>query len=246
MKITFSKHRFWRILIIACVSIIAVYFLLVMTFFLIDIYTKSHWENRYPISEKLGCYRSAKGGYIYDLATNEILIPSVDWVVEPKGNDSIGIFQWGNKRGYFNANSGEIIAQPQYEAAWVFRSGVGGVAKNDSVFFIGLDGKPINDKKFPRIKGEDYIYNGEYCIMKIDGKYGAIDKSGEWVIKPEWDYAETAPNGLLTAWQNGWAVTVYAKDSIMPFPNRIEIVGDTIYSHSDSLRIYIRHLELEK
>lgn len=245
MKITFPKHGIWRILIIAFLSFVAVYVLLVQTFFLIVVYKESHWENHHPISGKLGYYRSAKGGYIYDLATNEILIPSVDWVVEPKGNDSIGIFHWRDKRGYFNANSGEIISQPQYEAAWIFRNGVGGVAENDSVFFIGLDGNPINDKKFPRIKGEDYVYNGDYCIMKVGGKYGAINKLGEWIIKPEWDYAEVQPNGLLTAWQNGWAVTVYEKDSIMPFPNQIEIVGDTIYSRSDSLRIYIRHTELE-
>lgn len=94
MKIIFLKHRGWRILIIICLSIIAVYVLLVQSFFLIAVYKESHWENHHPISGKLGYYRSAKGGYIYDLATNEILIPSVDWVVEPKGNDSIGIFHW--------------------------------------------------------------------------------------------------------------------------------------------------------
>lgn len=235
------ESKFWKIAYIIGLSIFTIYGF----FVIIAVYYGSHWENKRIISRTLGYYSSNKGGYIYDLATNEIVIPSVDWVVEPKGNDSIAIFHWGDKRGYFNTNNGKIIAQPEYDAAWIFRSGIGGVVKNDSVFFIGLDGKPINDKKFPRIKGVDYVYNGDYCIMKIGTKYGAINKSGEWVIEPEWDYAETMPNGLLTAWQNGWAVTVYDKDSIMPFPNRIKIVGDTIYAYSDSTRIYIRHSELE-
>lgn len=127
----------------------------------------------------------------------------------------------------------------------MFSSGVGAVAKNDSIFFIGMDGKPIFNKKFKRIKGEDYLYKGDFCIIKSESGYGAIDKSGEWVINPEWDYAEAAENGLLRAWQNGWAVTVYDRDSIMPFPNHIDIKGDTICSYSDSIRIYIRQRNTE-
>lgn len=246
VKIKELTKKPWRLVLIVILSLFSIFVLLVMTFFCLAVYQESHWENYRPISKRLGYYSSSKGNYIYDLTTKEIVIPSVDWCVEPKGTDSIAIFHWGNKRGYFNVNNGEIIAQPQYEAAWIFRSGVGGVANNDSVFFIGLDGKPINNKKFLRVKGEDYIYNGDYCIMKSGGKYGAINKSGEWVIKPEWDYAETMPNGLLKVWHNGWSVTVYEEDSIMRFPNSVEIFGDTIYTYSDSTRIYIRHSELEK
>lgn len=230
------NSKVWKITCIVGISITT----LLGIFLIIAIYRSLHWESKRAISSKLGYYSSYKGGYIYKLATDEIVIPYVDWVVEPKGNDSIAIFRWGDKRGYFNANSGEIIAQPQYDAAWIFRSGVGGVAINDSVFFIGLEGKPINDKKFPRIKGEDYIYNGDYCIMKQGDRYGAIDKAGKWVIEPKWDYVEVSPNGLLSAWQNGWAFTVYDTDSITPFPNEVEIKGDTIYTYSDSIRVYRR------
>lgn len=230
------NHKVWKIAVLVGIYIIVAYGICVT----VAVYCDSHKEYKRQISDNLGYCHNSKGGYIYDLATEEIIIPSVNWIVEPKGNDSIAIFHWNDKRGYFNINSGEIISQPQYEAAWVFRSGVGGVAKNDSIFFIGLDGKPINNKKFARIKGEDYIYNGDYCVLKIGDKYGAIDKSGEWVIQPEWDYVETTASGLLTAWSNGCAVTIYDKDSIMPFPHRVEIKDDTIYAYSDSLRVYVR------
>lgn len=236
MNIPF-KVTFWRV-VGAIIALATVYMAICVTFFVLG---SSHkWEHDHTISERLGYHSSSEVCYIYDLQTKEIIIPDVNNYIEPRGNDSIAIFWWGNKRGYFNVNSGEIISQPQYEAAWLFSSGVGAVAKNDSIFFIGLDGKPIHNKKFKRIKGEEYLYRGEYCTIKVEEKYGAIDKSGEWIIEPEWDYTEVWANGLLTAWKNGRSVTVYDSDSIMPFPNRLDIVGDTIYSYSDSTRIYIR------
>lgn len=237
MKIPF-KITFWRV-IGAIIAIGTVYIALCITFFVLGSSNNRKYDQ--AISERLGYYSSYNGGYIYDLQTKEIIIPDVSRYIEPLGNDSIAIFWWGDKRGYFNINSGEIISQPQYDAVWLFSSGVGAVAKDDSIFFIGLDGKPIHNKKFKRIKGEEYLYKGDYCTIKVGDKYGAIDKSGEWVIEPEWDYTEVRANGLLTAWQNGWAVTVYDIDSIMPFPNKIDIIGDTIVSYSDSTRIYIRH-----
>ncbi len=236
------RITFWRV-IVTIVTVCIVYMAICLTFFVLG--SSQKWENDFTISERLGYHSSSEGGYIYDLQTKEVIIPDVSNYVEPRGNDSVGIFWWGDKRGYFNINNGEIISQPQYDAAWIFSSGVGAVAKGDSILFIGLDGKPIHKKKFKRIKGEEYLYKGEYCIVRVNDRYGAIDKSGEWIIEPEWDYAEVRANGLLTAWKNGWAVTVYDRDSIASFPNHIEIKGDTIYSHSDSLRIYIRHGEFE-
>lgn len=234
------KNKKWKTVLIGFIFLIGIYGLLVMTFFVYAVYKESHWEHHREISNTLGFYHSNKGGYIYDLATKEIIIPDVDCVVEPNNNDSIAIFHWGEKRGYFNINNGLIVAQPQYEAAWVFRSGVGGVAKNDSVFFIGLDGKPVNDKKLRRVKGFDYIYNGDYCIIKSGEKYGAIDKSGEWVLNPEWDYIESTPQGLLIAWRNGRQFYAYDKNDIRQFPESIEIKNDTIIVYSDSTRIYVR------
>lgn len=242
MKIPF-KLTFWRV-VGAIIAISAIYMAICVTFFVLG--SSQKWEHDCAISEKLGYHNSSEGGYIYDLQTMEIIIPYVNRYIEPLANDSIAIFWWGDKRGYFNINSGEIISQPQYEAAWLFSSGVGAAAKGDSILFIGLDGKPIHNKKFKRIKGEEYIYKGDYCTIKVADKYGAIDKNGEWVIQPEWDYTEVWANGLLTAWKNGRSVTVYDRDSIMPFPNRLDIVGDTIYSYSDSTRIYIRQRKSDR
>lgn len=236
-KVTFRR------VIVTIIAIGTIYISLCVAFFVLGDANRKEYD--WVISDKLGYHRSKDVRYIYDLHTKEIIIPDVNNYIEPRGNDSIAIFWWGDKRGYFNIYSGEIISQPQYEAAWLFSSGVGAVAKGDSIFFIGLDGKPIHNKKFKRIKGEEYLYKGDYCTIKVGDKYGAIDKNGEWVIQPEWDYTEVWANGLLTAWKNGRSVTVYDRDSIMPFPNRLDIVGDTIYSYSDSTRIYIRQRNLE-
>lgn len=241
--IRFLKNNFWRITI----SVIAISFVVIAVLISVLTYKDSHAEYNIKISENLGFrYNHHNGGYVYNLKTNEKIIPDVSWVVAPKNNDSIAVFHCGEKRGYFNTKIGEIIVQPKYEAAWLFRSGIGAVALNDSVFFIGLDGKPINNKKFPRIKGEDYLFEGDYCIIKVGSKYGAIDKSGEWVLQPEWEFAESTPQGVLIAWENKMPIYIYDKSDIRPYLRRIEIKGDTIISYTDSIRIYMRDLEIEK
>lgn len=238
----FLKNNFWRI----TVSVIAISLVVIAVVLGIGFYKAYHWGNNIQLSENLGFRYSQNGGYVYNLKTNEKVIPDVDWVVAPKDNDSIAVFHWGEKRGYFNTKTGEIIVQPKYEAAWMFRSGIGAVALNDSVFFIGLDGKPISDKKFKRIKGEDYLFEGDYCIIKVGSKYGAIDKSGEWVLQPEWEFAENTPQGVLIAWENKMPIYIYDKTDIRPYLKHIEIKGDTIISYTDSIRIYMRDLEIEK
>lgn len=236
------KNNFWKIIgVVIALSLIAIAILIGVGF-----YKASHWENNRVLSKKIGYANSYKGGYIYDLETGEKLIPEIDWLVEPQGNDSIGIFHWGDKRGYFNVNTGEIVAQPKYDAAWMFRSGVGAVALNDSIFFIGLDGKPLNNKKFPREKGEDYLFNGEYCIIKIGDKYGAIDKTGEWVLPPNFDYIENTEENILVTWLKDSSTFYYRKDGNFDYPTLIETKGDTLYTYTDSIKVYIRDRRLEK
>ena len=241
MKLNIGSN-FWKIAYIVGISIITVFGILVI----LAEYHGTHWEHKRAISSKLGLYTSGyKQDYVYDLVTGEEVLP-VDWIVEPKGNDSIAIFYWGDKRGYFNVNNGRIVAQPQYDAAWIFRSGVGGVAKNDSVFFIGLDGKPINDKKFPYETGHDYLYNGEFCKIKIGDKYGMINKQGEWMVEPLWDEVLTnIATGEFFLFKDGNEINVsYVADSIMKAPV-LEFKGDTIFVPSDTTIIYVKQ-ELSK
>ena len=230
------KCHFWKI----TVSVIAICSVAVATFIGIAFYISFHGDNNIKISENLEYRYNKGGGYIYNVKTNEKVIPVVDHVVTPKDNDSIAVFHWGKKRGYFNINTGEILVQPKFDAAWLFRSGVGAVVLNDSVFFIGLDGKPISDNKFPRTKGEDYLFEGDYCVIKIGSKYGAIDKSGEWVLEPEWEYIESTPLGILMACVNKMPIFIYDKTDIRPYIDHIVIKEDTVVLYSDSIRTYIK------
>lgn len=213
----------------------------------IGFYEVTNQSNDFPISNNLGYHYSRNNSYVYDLTTKEVIVPNVDYIVPTKGNDSITVFQRQNKRGYINANTGEVIVEPQYEAAWIFRSGVGAVVENDSVHFIGLDGKPINNKRFPYLKGEEYIYIGNFCPIRIGDKYGAIDKHGEWVLQPTWDFVESTPKGLLTAWRNGQQFYANRKDNIRLLPESFTYYGtDTLISCTDSIHIYVRQRQLEE
>lgn len=242
MKLPF-KITFWRIIgtvFVLCV----VYISICITFFVVGYPHEGEYD--WTISDNLGYHHSKNDSYIYDLQTKEIIIPDVRKYIAPYDNDSIAIFWWGDKRGYFNINNGEIISQPQYDGAWIFSSGVGAVAKGDSILFVGLDGKPIHNKKFKRIKGEDYLYKGDYCAIKVGDKYGAIDKSGEWVAPPEWDYAEASQYGYVRLWREGIEYDFDSKNDLRKFPKRIELYGDTIYVFiTDSCRTYTRNRNLE-
>ena len=125
--------------------------------------------------------------------------------------------------------------------AWVFSSGVGAVCKNDSVYFIDTSGKPINGKKFPYAKGHDYMYDGEFCQIKVGDKYGMINKQGEWVVEPVWDFV--AINVVLAKfllYKYGNRVDVsYVPDSIMKAPV-LDFRGDSIFVPSDSTIVYVR------
>ena len=244
--ISFLYKHFWRIIF----SVIAVCLIFITGIFIWAIFDEVSYEYDYELNERLGIHRTAKDGYIYDRETKEIVIPDVGFIIgKPQPSDSIWVFvrhsvfsHWvGGKRGYLNINTGKVIAEPQFDKAWIFSSGVAAVCKNDSVYFIDTNGKPINDKKIPYTKGHDYLYDGEFCQIKIGDKYGMINKQGEWVVEPIWDFVQTnIATGEFLLCNNGNRIYVsYVADSIMKAPE-LEFKGDTIFVPSDTTIVYVK------
>lgn len=251
MKVfSFIYKHFWRIIcfvIAVCLTFIAG----VLIWAMID---EVSYEYDYALSERLGVHRTFKEGYIYDRETKEKVVSNVEFIGEPQPGDSIWVFvqhsifsHWvGGKRGYLNIHTGKVIAEPQFDKAWIFSSGVAAVCKNDSVYFIDTNGKLINDKKFPYAKGHDYLYDGEFCQIKIGDKYGMINKQGEWVVEPIWDFVQrNIVLGKFLLYKDGNRIDVsYVADSIMKAPI-LEFKGDTIFVPSDTTVIYVKQ-ELSK
>lgn len=144
-------------------------------------------------SESNGARTETTINRIQKLVNNEELVISgitVDWF-KTFDNDTIGIYEKDDKYGYYNVKTKEIVIAADYEKARQFSQGLAGVVKDGRVGFINLKGETVigfnyayNDKKDG---SERHVFRYGYCaIANVDGKYGVIDRTGNWVIAPEY------------------------------------------------------------
>ena len=152
------------------------------------------FPGEYEFNGEFGKIMYHNGKYaLFSYATNTITTPQLDWVSEPGKKDSFVVFSKDNKRGYIDASTGEIIIPAQFDLAWNFSEGVGGVVTNSRVSFINLKQEKIGKNSFcyfrERDKYVDYVFNGGYCTaMDSTKKQGLINKDGEWALQPTYDY----------------------------------------------------------
>lgn len=162
---------------------------------------ESRWTDCTDVSDRIRFVRksySSEPGWISGRLDEKKLIENVDWVVVPYDGDSLAVFSQNRKRGYFNRFTGKVSIPPRFDAAWIFSNGIAAVADADSIFFIDRSGVQVFGRKFLRDYWLDYVFYGDYCVMSgSEGRFGLIDKSGNWVIAPEYDR-------ILPAAHNYW------------------------------------------
>lgn len=175
-----------------CIGILALFICAAIAYAIHDdICRENIWLNRSDVSNRMQfirkCY-SNEPGWISPQLSNEKLIDNVEWVVTPENEDSLAVFSQNGKRGYFNRYTGREVIPAKYDAAWVFSNGIAAVAEDDSIRFINEKGVPAMTKAFARDYKLNHVFHGNYCIMG-DGKgaIGLIDKTGNWIINPEYD-----------------------------------------------------------
>lgn len=128
---------------------------------------------------------------IKNAATGKVTIKDIklDWTQE-SSRDSLAVFCSEKKRGYYNMYTGEIAIPAQYRRAWVFAEGLAAVQKNGMIGFIDHKGNVVIDFKYPfhgNPLSEFVFENGRCVVADSLGKCGIIDKTGTWLIKPEFD-----------------------------------------------------------
>lgn len=233
------KFTFWRIL--AAIATVC------LLFFTILVAYRLFYPQRYvyPISGSLSHVSVGKKSFIERSSSGEIVLNEVEAVYPSKDGNDIAIYVKGGKRGLINANSGAIITEPIYDAAWIFTDSVCAVCLSDSVFFLDMDGNRLNDHKYPRETRFDYQYNDGYSIIKIADKYGLVDKSGEWVANPSFDRIEYVGGGAWRLWRANIYQYFFKDNPDAKLPTLISVKGDTICATSDTVRMYIRQQDLE-
>lgn len=193
-----NKTPFWRIIwgvLTAC----AVVFTCIFVYLFYDNEIKPKMNNEgsvLSLSDVIYSYipDDSYSYSIWNRKTGKEIIKDVDWYVQSADNDSLVVYTQYGKRGYFNSKTGEIVIPPIYKKAWIFSDGLAAVLKADSLYFINPQGKQV--LKYRYYRNDSYFLNGakDYCFhdglcAMYDGnkKYGIIDKSGKWVVAPEYD-----------------------------------------------------------
>ena len=144
------------------------------------------------LNDDLVAYRTDDGKVSIKNATTGVVTIKdikIDWTQRSR-NDSLAVFCSENKRGYYNMYTGEVAIPAQYRRAWIFSEGLAAVQRNGNIGFIDHKGNVVIDFMFPYHGNPltEFVFDDGHCVVaNADGKCGVIDKTGKWLIKPDYD-----------------------------------------------------------
>ena len=101
-------------------------------------------------------------------------------------DEGLASFKVGKLYGFIDS-SGKIVIKPQFEMTYSFSEGIAAVRKNGKWMYIDKTGKTVIDP-------EGYVPSGSFhhgmaFVRSEDMRYGYIDRSGNFVWKPTFLYA---------------------------------------------------------
>lgn len=192
------KTKFWRIIwSVITICVVAVSGCLVHSYLTYMLREHRGYADIQRISHNYKFVKHYNGlGSIVHLSTGEVVQKGIEWIAIPHDEDSLIVYSKNGKCGFINRFSGEVSIPAKFTQAWLFSSGVAGVAVGDSVYFIDHFGKPINNKKLRyNPKNSGYVFHGDYCAIAVDnGMMGLIDRAGTWKIEPKYEWICRAPH----------------------------------------------------
>lgn len=155
-------------------------------------------------NDSLVIFKDADGNIsIKNTATGKVTIEKikVDWM-QTATNDSLAVFCAEDKRGFYNVYTGRIAINAQYRRAWIFSEGLAAVQRNGFIGFIDHSGDVVIDFNYPYHGNplSEFVFKHGHCIVAdTTGKCGVIDKVGNWVIEPIYDYVRTYENYAIVS-----------------------------------------------
>ena len=151
-----------------------------------------HYAYKYEISEHITFYSNGAHGYVKSNYTDKKVLRDVKWVITSDNKkDTLACYASKGFRGYLDVRTGRsVIPAERYTKAWLFSEGLAAVMEKDSTIkFIDTRGQVVIDKgfRYPDFS-YGYLFYDSLCAMTDkSGKWGIIDRTGEWVIRPEYD-----------------------------------------------------------
>jgi len=153
-----------------------------------------NFNYRENISERISFCENGAHGYLVDNVTGKKVLCDVKWVIAPDNEkDTLACYASKGYRGYLDVRTGHpVIPAKRYTKAWLFSEGLAAVMEKDSTIkFIDTHGQVVIDKdkrfRYPAFS-YGYLFYDSLCAMTdASGKWGIINRKGDWVICPEYD-----------------------------------------------------------
>lgn len=151
-----------------------------------------NYTYKYEVNEHITFYSNGAHGYVKSNYTDKKVLRDVKWVIASDNRkDTLACYASKGYRGYLDVRTGRpVIPAKRYTKAWLFSEGLAAVMEKDSTIkFIDTHGQVVIDKDFryPDFS-YGYLFYDSLCAMTdAAGKWGIIDRKGEWVIRPEYD-----------------------------------------------------------
>lgn len=147
---------------------------------------------RQKISEQITFYGNGAHGYLRNNATGKKVLRDVRWVrTASNETDTLACYASKGFRGYLDVRTGKpVIPAEHYTKAWLFSEGLAAVMEKDgTIKFIDTRGNVVieNDFHYPAFS-YGYLFYDSLCAMTdASGKWGIINRKGDWVVQPEYD-----------------------------------------------------------
>ncbi len=202
------------------------------------------WENMglkayyYETSYSENYVIEHKGNYVRTMThrNGKYLSPKMDQIYDDiKVTDTLTVFWKDGKRGYLDIYTGKVAIPAQFDRAWIFSNGLGAVVKDGKLGFVDRNGDMAIPYQFQYMAGfrdaVDYLFYGGYCTVIGDNlKQGLIDKSGKWVVEPQYDRVNPPVKGCrIVKSSNNYGLFDKELNLILPVECRnIKFVEDGI------------------
>ena len=143
-----------------------------------------------------------------------------------------------------------MVVKPKYQHAWVFSEGLAAVDENGRVKFINPQGEVVINHLFAYNEDDfGYVFHNGRCAVRdgVSGKMGLIDRSGEWVLPPDYDDIYLNDPFLQLRVGKKLAILTFAMDTVIPLTEASFLICDTAILATcgdHSQRVYSRQGEL--
>lgn len=128
---------------------------------------------------------------LYSTSLRKFIVKDLDWICYNPGDDNISVYNKRGKRGFYDANTGNLVTEAEFDKAWVFSEGLGAVEKDGLLGFLNTNGEEQIPCKFRIVRASDdwpeaIQFQKGQCLLKMSPETDAvIDRSGAWVIAPD-------------------------------------------------------------